>query len=66
MSLQISGLDLRLAKKMLFTGVNLLIDKPNLVVYVIDEAGSFIEGADVNILSAGHDLDIVTDALGTA
>ena len=66
MSFQISGLDLRLAKKMLFTGVNLRINKPNLVVYVIDEAGLFIEGADVNILSAGHELDSVTDALGTA
>ena len=66
MSLEIYGLDLRLAKKMLFTGVNLRIDKPNLVVYVIDEAGLFIEGADVNILSAGHELDSVTDALGTA
>jgi hypothetical protein len=66
MSLEIYGLDLRLAKKMLFTGVNLRINKPNLVVYVIDEAGDFIEGADVNILSAGHELDSVTDALGTA
>lgn len=66
MSLEIHGLDLRLAKKMLFTGVNLRIDKPNLVVYVLDEAGDPIEGADVNILSSGHDLDSVTDALGTA
>jgi hypothetical protein len=66
MSLEIYGLDLRLAKKMLFTGVNLRIDKPNLVVYVLDESGDPIEGADVNILSAGHELDSVTDALGTA
>ena len=66
MSLEIYGLDLRLAKKMLFTGVNLRIDKPNLVVYVIDEAGLFIEGAAVNILSSGHELNSVSDALGTA
>ena len=66
MSLEIHGLDLRLAKKMLFTGVNLRIDKPNLVVYVIDEAGSFIEGADVSIVSAGHDLSSITDSFGMA
>jgi hypothetical protein len=66
MALEIYGLDLRLAKKMLFTGVNLRIDKPNLVVYVLDEAGLPIEGADVNILSAGHNLDSTTDAEGTA
>ena len=66
MSLEIYGLDLRLAKKMLFTGVNLRIDKPNLVVYVIDEAGLFIEGAAVNILSSGHELNSVSDAFGTA
>ena len=66
MALEIHGLDLRLAKKMLFTGVNLRIDKPNLVVYVLDENGLAVVGADVNITSTGHNLDSVTDSEGTA
>ena len=66
MSFEIHGLDLRLAKKMLFTGVNLRIHKPNLVVYVLDENGLAVVGADVNITSTGHNLDSVTDSEGTA
>lgn len=66
MSLEIYGLDLRPSKKMLVTGINLVIDKPNLMVYVLDENGLVVEGATVNVVSSGHNLSDTTDAFGTA
>ncbi len=63
---EISGISFIPVPKLALAGVEFVIERGNLVFYVVDEDSVAIEGATINISSTGHDETYTTDADGFA
>src|SRR5690554_2170824 len=63
---QISGINIIPAPKLVIAGVNFIIDKPNLIVFVVDDAGLPVENVTIDIASSIHTLQAISDSEGIA